>query len=189
MFASSFDFTSWYATVVYIVGGVLALVSALEKLYGWSRWLGSRRSLRATTSQPRRPPVIVVGGVSYSYSTTTINERTLTQRAFLTRLEANYAIENKEAAVTVTDVTTGVRRKEGGGQHASDFRFVAMAPRDRELVRLEVPFELFDGLTDRDYEDAFLFWVRFTAPEGWRCETRLDPASGAQSRLEVLAED
>jgi hypothetical protein len=64
--ALGFDFTSWYAAVIYVVGGMLVLVAAAEKLYGWSRWLrrrGQPEARRGTvgrhlpaSSQPEQSP-------------------------------------------------------------------------------------------------------------------------------------
>jgi hypothetical protein len=45
---AAFDFTSWYATVIYVVGGLLVLVAAAEKLYGWTRSLRRRGQREAS---------------------------------------------------------------------------------------------------------------------------------------------
>jgi hypothetical protein len=52
-----FDFTSWYAAVIYVVGGLLVLVAAAEKVFGWSRWL--RGQLRPEAPEP---PVVIIEG-------------------------------------------------------------------------------------------------------------------------------
>ena len=96
-----FDFESWYATLIYILGGLLVLVAALEKVYGWSRWV-HRLFRPKPAAPPSRAPVIVLGGPSYSLSVETLQERRLEKTRLLTCLAVSYLIENKEAAVTVT---------------------------------------------------------------------------------------
>ncbi len=52
------DFTSGYATTVYVVGGLLLLVAAAEKLWGWSRWVRQNvgsQTTPVTGSAPGQP--------------------------------------------------------------------------------------------------------------------------------------
>lgn len=101
----AFDFTSWYAAVIYVVGGVLVLVAAGEKLFGWSRWLRQR----LWPEPPQRP--LVLRDRSFTYSTETVPERRLEPRRYLEGLSATYRVENKEPKMTVLDISSGVRRK------------------------------------------------------------------------------
>lgn len=183
-----FDFTSGYAAVIYVLGGLLVVVAALEKLYGWTHWVRRRFFLGPEPSE-RAPeaPIIVLGAPGYSYSKVTINERQLTQIPYITRLDPSYLIENKEAAVTVTDVTTGVRRKDDGREHEfENFRAPALAPLEKAPVgNVSIPKDLFDGLTEQDYQGAFVFWVRFRAHGGTRWEVSYDPSTQEHARAEV----
>jgi hypothetical protein len=180
----AFDFTSGYAAIIYVVGGLLILVAAAEKLYGWSAAL--KRRLRP---EPPTPPIIVLGAPTYHISLETVRERKLTPLNYLTKLDPSYLIENKEATVTVTDVTTGVRRKDDGRQHTfGDFKAAALAPLQTAPVRnVSLPFDLFDGLTDQDYQAAFIFWAHFTAPGGVRWEVGYDPQTREHHRTQLPA--
>jgi hypothetical protein len=105
--ALGFDVTSWY-------GVVLAL--ALAYVFWTSAFETGHRHIRAIKElvrpTPPQAPVIVLGHPGYSYNTVPLMERRLEKRALLTRLDPYYMIENKEATITVTDVTTGVRREK-----------------------------------------------------------------------------
>jgi hypothetical protein len=180
-----FDFTSSYATVVYVVGGLLVLVAALEKVFGWGGWL--RRHLRPEPPPIVEPPIIVLGAPGYYSSTEQIVERRLTPLNYLTRLDPRYLIENKEASVTVTDLTTGVRRRDDGREHAfENFKAAALAPLEKAPVtNVSIPPDLFEGLTDQDVETAFLFWARFTGPGGLRWEVSYDPQTSDHQRRQL----
>jgi len=151
-----FDFTSGYATLIYVLGGLLVIVAL---------------------PPPARSPVIVLGAPTYSYSVMTVPERRLEPKRYLTRLGVEYIIENKEATVTVTEVVTGVRRKNDGREEQFDaFKAPALAPLEKAPVRgFQLPLEIFDGLAEDDYEVAFLFWVRFTSTDVGRWEVVYDP--------------
>jgi hypothetical protein len=93
------------------------------------------------------------------------------QERLLTRLNAQFLIENKEALVTVTRLEAGVRRKDGREQHFDAFNAPALAPLSEAPVRnFEVDPAMFEGLVESDFEAAFVWWVRFTAPDGTRWE-------------------
>jgi hypothetical protein len=89
----------------------------------------------------------------------------------------------------VTDLTTGVRRRDDGREHAFDnFRAAALAPLEKAPVaNVSIPRDLFDGLTDQDVETAFLFWARFTGPGGVRWEVSYDPQTGDHRRRQFSA--
>jgi hypothetical protein len=180
-----FDVTSGWATLVYVIGGLLLVVAILEKLFGWGSWI--KRKLRPEPETPAEAPIIVLGHPGYTITTETITERRVTPLNYLTRLDPDYVIENKEALITVTDLTTGARRKDGSGEHAFDnFKAAALAPLHTAPVRnVSVPRDLFDGLTDQDYETAFVFWAHFTAPGGIRWEVAYDPQTGDHERTRL----
>lgn len=180
-----FDFTSSYATAIYVIGGLLVVVAALEKLYGWGRVVKHR--VRPEPEAPAESPIIVLGHPGYSISTETITERRLTPLNYLTKLDPFYVIENKEALVTVTDLTTGVRRKDCRGEHTFDnFKAAALAPLQTAPVRdVSIPRDLFDELTDQDYQTAFFFWVHFTSPGGIRWEVSYDPETRDHERTQL----
>jgi hypothetical protein len=172
------DLATWlFGALIVVGGGYLFWREVLTK--GHADVGVIRRRFRPDPPPPITPPVVVVGHPYYSYSTTSINERTLTKRAYLTRLEIGYSIENKEGVLTVTDVVTGVRRRDDGREHQDPgFRGAAIAPREAAPVRAyELPLELFDGLEERDHDGAFLVWARYTSPDEHRCEEIYDPVS------------
>lgn len=150
----AFDFTSWYAAVIYVVGGVLVLVAAGEKLFGWSRWLRQR----LWPEPPQRP--LVLRDRSFTYSTETVPERRLEPRRYLEGLSATYRVENKEPNMTVLDISSGVRRRDDGRELASGFSTTALSPGESTRPQhVSIPPDLFEGLTDEHHEGVFLFWV------------------------------
>jgi hypothetical protein len=177
-----FAFTAWYALLAYVAGAYLLWRTFAGQLVADARTV--RRALRPEPTQTPPTPVVVLGHPGYSYSTTTFPERRLEEREYLTRLDPSYLIENKDATITVTDVTTGVRRRDDGREHTfAEFKAPALAPRETAPVRgVSIPHDLFDGLTEQDYEGAFFFWARFTALGGERCEVTYDPVAREHSR-------
>jgi hypothetical protein len=178
-----FDFTSEWATLIYVLGGALVVVAALEKVFGWFGRL--RRRFRPA---PPIPPVIVLGAPGYAYSTVTDpSERKLEQTRYLEKLTIGYLIENKEANITVTDVETGVRRKDTDlDQHFGAFKAPALAPLEKTPVQgFEVSHEFFDGLAEDDFQQVLRLWVRFTAPDRRRWEVTYDPVARDHSAVVV----
>lgn len=174
-----FDFTSWYAAVTGSVGGLLVLVAAAEKVFGWSQWLRRQR-------EPERPepPVVIIEGPGFTAEAETIPERRLKPRAWLTKLDAYYRILNKDATRSLTNITTGIRRRDDAREHTFPTSgVVALAPREATpVISVSIPESLFEGLTEEDHREALLFWVRCTtAPGGARWEIAVDPATGQHS--------
>jgi hypothetical protein len=94
---AAFDFTSWYATLIYVVGGLLVLVAAAEKLVGWSCWLRKRRR-PSERSVVVDEPDVVLGHPGGEQSMTPLHELTGDESRRLTRVAPRYLIENKEIA-------------------------------------------------------------------------------------------
>jgi hypothetical protein len=175
-----FDLVSWYGALVAVALAYLLWASVLDT--GHRHFQAIKRRLRPPAPES---PLVVLGQPDYSFDTVTVRERRLEKRAYLTVLVVTYAIENKDAAATVTEVTTGVRRKDDGREHAFvRVKAPALTPGESASVRdFAIPKDLFDGLTDRDYYFAFLFWARFTAPGGVRWEVVFDPETTEHSRV------
>src|SRR5205085_1121857 len=105
----------------------------------------------------------------------------------LTCLAVSYLIENKEAAVTVTEVETGVRRRDDGREQRFEaFKAAALAPFEKTPVfGFVLAQEIFEGLTDPDYTSAFLFWAHFTAPDGRRWAVIYDPEGRSHDYVQL----
>lgn len=177
-----FDLVSWYGLAGGIAAFYLLWASVIDT--GHRHYKAIKRLVRPEPRPAPESPVVVLGHPSYSYDTMTFPERRLQQRNYLTQLDPSYLIENKEATITVTDVTTGARRRDDGREHAfAEFKAPAIAPGEKAPVMgVSIPQDLFDGLTDEDHEGAFLFWARFSAPGGARWEVVYDPVKIEHSR-------
>jgi len=167
-------FGHWY--------GVLAVIAAVYLL--WASVIDTgHRHFRAIRSRffppppvPPAAPIVVMGGPSYHYSVEPLHERRVEQEKLMTRLNVSFLIENKEALVTVTKLEAGVRRKDDGREQRFEaFNAPALAPLSNAPVNnFEVDRAMFDGLVESDFAAVFVWWARFTAPDGMRWEIGYD---------------
>jgi len=72
-----------------------------------------------------------------------------------------------------------VRRQTGGREQRFEaFNAPALAPLEKAPVNnFEIDPTMFEGLVESDFAAAFLWWVRFTAPDGTRWEIGFDGAA------------
>jgi hypothetical protein len=142
-----FDPTSWYGLIVVIFGAYLFWSAVFETGRRQFGWIMSR--VRPETPEP---PIVRLRAPGYSYSTETITERRLEKRRYLTMISPSYLIEHKDTT-TVTDVTTGVRRRDDGREgEFTNFKAAALAAGEKvRVTNASIPESLFDGLTDQDY--------------------------------------
>ncbi len=103
------DWTGTPAVILYVLGASLTVLAFLEKVGKGARYLLHRWQ----PAPPPRSTIIVLGAVGYKY-----NYDADSDRRNLIHLSAGYLIENKEGAVTVTDVETGLRRRDNGRESA-----------------------------------------------------------------------
>jgi hypothetical protein len=171
-----FQLASWY--------GILTALAVAYLLWrGFFATLGRdirsiRRRLSPDPPVQSKAPIVVMGGPSCSYSKVPLNERRIEQENLLTRLGVTFLIENKEALVTVTKLEAGVRRSDDGReQRFEEFKAPALAPLHDAPVSAEVERTMFEGLVESDFQAAFVWWVRFTAPDGTRWEIAHDGAA------------
>lgn len=180
------DVTSWYGFLIGLAVTYLLWTSVFET---------GRRHLRAIKARfspeppaPPKPPVVVLGGPTYHYSVQPLHERRLQQEKLLTRLAVAFRIENKEALVTVTKVEAGVRRTDGREQRFEAFKAPALAPLSEAPVRnFQIDRAMFEGLVESDFKAAFIWWARFTAPDGSRWEIGYDGAADDYLEPQVVA--
>jgi hypothetical protein len=178
----SIDVTSWYAVVATIVGTLIFWLTAWEKIRDHIERLQARR--RAPAADP--PPELVVSPPEFDYRSFAGNERRLVQRRYLASLTIGYAIENRDSIRAVTDVETGVRRRDDGrSERFERFRAVTLAAGERaQIAGFDLGREIIDGLAEDDLERAFVLWATYTGPDGARFETTFDPiASDHVTRL------
>lgn len=170
-----FDFASGYAAVIYVLGGVLVLIAAVEKLYGWGRWL----ERKARPEPPQLPPPSVTISAPSASIRLTHDEGAPHRR--LAAVEPEYAITNFSPDLTIREVKTGVRRREGtGGDHQFDWHGApCIEPKGSVVVdEVAIPEELLRGVHESLAERAFIFWARFTDDRGQRWEASRDATTG-----------
>lgn len=179
---------TWYGWVVIIGGAYLLWAGVLDTGHRHLQAIKSR--LFPPPPPPPRAPVVVIGGPTYHYSVVPLNERRIEQEKLLTRLNVSFLIENKEALVTVTKLEAGVRRKDGREQRFQAFRAPALAPlHDAPVQNFEVDPGLFEGLVESDFRSGFVWWARFTGPDGTRWEIGFDGAADDYTEPRVIAPD
>lgn len=179
---------SWYGWLVIIAGAYLLWAGVIDT--GHRHWRAIKSRLFPTPPAPPRAPVVVMGGPTYHYSVVPLTERRIEQEKLLTRLNVSFLIENKEALVTVTKLEAGVRRRDGREQRFQDFNAPALAPLHDAPVRgFEVDPVLFEGLVESDFRAEFVWWARFTAPDGTRWEIGFDGATNDYNEPRVIPPD
>jgi hypothetical protein len=168
----SFDFTSWYAAIIYFVGGLLVLAAGAEKLYGWGRWL-YRRARPVRPEPPIPPPVYISEQIGSS--TSTAHEPGAPHR-HLSRISPRYEIHNGGGDHTIRNVTTGVRRRGSDtGGHQFDWFASDIQPLKHRLVKdVEIPSAMFRDVHESVGIEAFVVWARFTDAAGRPWEVTRD---------------
>ena len=179
----AFDFTSWYAAIVYVVGGLLVLVAAAEKLYGWSRSL-RRRVLPEPPPPPIPPPVRISDQISANLS---YAQDPGAPHRHLARIAPRYTIHNGGGDQAIRDVMTGVRRRGGTSEHRFDWHASEIDPLGERVVKdVEIPPEMFRDVHESVAQEAFVFWARFTDASGRVWEVTRD-AHTKQAGEQLLA--
>jgi hypothetical protein len=185
---AAFHFTAWYAWAAYFGAGYLLWSGVAETGHRHLRWL--RRKLRGASSpeadhpaatptqltSSERDPYVALGHPSAQVSVTPLTELGDGEHRRLTRVEPTYLIENKEPAVAIRDVTTGVRTRDGREHRFDAFYAGLIGPREQAQVANvgSIPTELLDGVHESEGPTAFMYWARFTL-EGSRWEVAHDP--------------
>jgi hypothetical protein len=168
-----FQIASWYSVL---------FVAAAFYVFWTAVFDTGRRHARAIKWRffpaPPKAPIIVMGGPAYHVSVVPLHERLIEQEKPLTRLMVSFLIENKEALVTVTKLEVGARRTDGREQRFEAFKAPALAPLEKAPVNnFEIDPWMLEGLVESDFQAAFVWWVRFTAPDGTRWEIAFDGAA------------
>jgi hypothetical protein len=179
-----FDLTSWYGAIAAIAAVLVFWGAVVERGHQLSRWIKAR-----TFPEAPKAPIVVLGAVGFGYNAVPLHERRIEQARLLTRLSAAFLIENKEAGVTVTKVEAGVRRiKDGREQRFEAFNAPALAPLEKAPVSgFELDPAMFEGLVESDFQAAFVWWARFTAPDGTRWEIAYDGAQNEYLDPKIVA--
>jgi len=130
--------------------------------------------------KPRRPrradPEVALGHPGGQISKTPANVPNESPK--LAVVEPRYLIENK-GATSVSDVTTGVRTRDGRVHTFERHRTQLLAAGESSVVTNvgSIPQDFLDGVPDSAAFEAFLFWAEFKDREGVRWEVVYDPAS------------
>jgi hypothetical protein len=183
---AGFDFTSGYAALIYLLGGLLVIVAAGEKLWGWGTWIWLRRKTRLASSTPEpavEDPLVVLGHPGGHIS---LHQPDGQEHRELATVRPHYLIENKEPEIGIRDVTTGVRTRQGRSFTFTDFYTGLIGPRETAPVDNvgSIPPEFLRGVHESKAFDAILWWARFTH-NSRRTEVVYDPETRRNSYSQV----
>ncbi len=177
----AFDFTSWYAFLAYAAAAYLLWRAFFGQLVTdaravWRKLRPDPEPPPTTEATERSEPYVVIGHPGGHQSVTPLNELAEGEKSRLTRVEPRYLIENKDPAVGIRDVTTGVRTRDGQ-EHRFDSFFAGLigpgAPAQVENVG-SIPDHFLVGVHESAAFSAFVYWARFSR-EGVRWEVVYDP--------------
>jgi hypothetical protein len=184
---ATFDPSAWYAWIVYIAAAYLFWTSVFETGHRQVRWI--RNKLRPSNDEPsveERQPDVVLGHPGGGLSTTPLHEIPEGEHGKLVRVEPRYLIENKDPAVGIRDVTTGVRTRDGR-VHIFDSFYAGLigagASAPVENVG-SIPLDLLEGVHESEAYTAFVYWARFTRDKT-RWEVRYDPSARKNSYAQI----
>jgi hypothetical protein len=184
---ADFDWTSGYGVAVAVASGILLWAAVVSTGHGFVRAIRARFF---SDPPPSMPPAVVLGGPACDYMAWPVQVRQLERDDFLVSLKVGFLIENKEALVTVRNLEAGVRRTDGREQRFEAFKAPALAPlSNAPVTNFVVDNALIDGLGERDFRAAFVWWARFTGPDGIRWEIGFDGATNDYLEPRVIADD
>lgn len=126
------------------------------------------------SAPPLEAPDVVLGHPSYQPVFATGAD----EKRYVSTLKPRYLIENKSSDLTVRDVTTGIRTRDGRELAFEAFRAPALRPGETAIVEhVEVPYEYLAGLHESAVGTVILYWARFIAPDGVHWRVLYDPAT------------
>jgi hypothetical protein len=137
--------------------------------------------------RPRKPsPEVVLGHPGGQVSKTPLNELVEGEHSRLVAVRPRYLIENK-GANGVSDVTTGVRTRDGRTHRFESYRAPLLGAGETSVVDNvgSIPPGFLDGVHESAAFDGFLFWAQFRDREAARWEVVYDPASRETSWREI----
>jgi hypothetical protein len=176
--AFTWDWSSWYAALLYVLGGVALVGTVVGHVYGFWGWLGKRLHPAPTPPEPpSKRPAVVLGHPGASISLTPLHELAQGEHSRVIKVEPLYVIENNDALRPIRDVTTGVRRRDGREHTFEKFRAPMIGPKESAEVRNvdSIALDMLDGLHVANPELEFLYWARFEDDDGRRWEAAYDP--------------
>lgn len=169
-----FAINAWYG---------LILAPAAAYLF-WRGFLGQvvsdahavKRKIRPEPPPPEEvppDPYVVIGHPGGHISLTTPAGD---QHRQLAVAQPHYLIENKDPAVGIRDLRTGVRTRDGREHRFEAFQTGLLGPSETASVENvgSIPPELLEGVHESEAFEAFLYWARFTR-ERIRWEVVYDP--------------
>lgn len=158
-----FDFTSWYAVLVYIAGAYLLWRTFAGQVIADARAV--RRKVKPEPPEPPIPPLVSIGeqiGASISYA-----QDEGEAHRHLAWIRPTFEVHNDGADYAIRDVTTGVRRRDRAGDHQFNWHAPDIPPlTHRRVEGVEIPPAMFRDVHESVAQDAFVFWARFLAAGG-----------------------
>jgi hypothetical protein len=170
---AAFDWGSWYGIALAIAGAITSFGGAVALVI--SVW---RHVSRRIAPEPPRMPDVVLGHPAAQMSLTPLHELQEGEHRRLVAVRPTYLIENKEAARSIRDVSTGVRTGDGSREHVfEEFQapLIGAGETVQVIARESIPLDWLDGVHESVAQLAFLYWVRFSDADGRRWMVVYDP--------------
>jgi hypothetical protein len=167
-----FDWGSWYGLALAVAAGITTFGgAAVLVLTGW-RYLSGRLNPASPL-----PPDVVLGYPGAQISLTPSHELAEGEHRRLVSVRPTYLIENKDAARSIRNVSTGARTRDGVHEHVFD-EFHAPLIGAGETVQFmaeqSIPVEWLADVHESVAQAAFLYWIRFEL-DGRPWEVVYDP--------------
>lgn len=168
-----FDWASWYGVLLAVAGAIGTIGGAIAIIVRAGRW-GWKR----VHPEPPRAPDVVFGHPGAQSSMTPLTELKGGESRRLVSVKPTYLIENKYPARPLRDVSTGARTRDRSQEHAfAEFQAPLIGAGETVpfTAKESLPQEWLADVHESAAQRAFLYWIRFTDPDGRRWEVVYDP--------------
>lgn len=168
----------WWAPVAAVAGAITLIAGALTVLAKTGRlaigWWKPRPPLIAFghPDESRMPFVGWLGGSNAEWE----RQMRRHEEFRLQHLTICYLIENKDTSA-VRELSTGIRTRDGTTTVRHEPCFVQiLGPGEKvEIDNLDPPAEFWQGMTDKNRAENFVYWARFRDDHGRRWEATYEP--------------
>lgn len=182
------SFQTWYSILILAGGAYLFWSAVAETGRKHVRWLWhklrppepeSEHGCEPYAEPPPADPMVVLGHPGGHISLT---HPPAEQHRHVSVAQPRYLIENKDPAVGVRNVTTGVRTRDGLTHTFAAFKAGLIAPSSSAVVENvgSIPPNFLEGVHESAVFASFLYWARFDR-DGTRWEVVYDPSDRSDS--------
>jgi hypothetical protein len=173
----AFAWSTWYAVVLGVAVGITTVGGALVLIFGGAQKI-------KTLVRPSKPLVSFghpheTSGLPFYFLSDdpSFNARQDAEHESyrLSHLDVKYLIENKDD-LALRELTTGARTRDGDREHTFPDHYVQIlsAGDATEVENAKIPSDWYEGMTDSNRAENFIFWARFERA-GKRWEASYDP--------------